>query len=382
MTNNHSVIRALSALVLAVALFAFPLAAQQTTVPLGDRVTVETGTPAHPLPSHARVDLLAEGGGTPVHPVYYEARHPDPGCSDRLNIAIPDKVLHVRESGFDRFLIKLHLKKHHVFDAKTFNKWETSTCGKLFASGWTHNLRTSAGTTAQYNQMFGTTAAVATYIALTNSAITPAEADTTLTSEIVSNGLARALSTPTNASTTLSVPAAATASVVGTTGAVTYDYWIAAGNQGIFTTPSPVSNTITTANATLSTTNFVSVAFTGQLGAAAYQMYRTTSGTPPSGTATVLVGGSPACSTAGTVVSCTWLDVSNTLSSVTIPASNLTNFGKATLVFTWTATATQSAQAFGVFNAASSGTMWFEGTFTSVSLNNGDTFQLTESVYY
>jgi len=302
-----------------------------------DETAIAIGTPDAPMPAHVRAMLAAEGStGTPVHPVHYVARHPRPGCPD------------------------------------------TAACGTIIAEGETHNIRVSAGTTWQYNQMAGTTAAVGTYIALTNTAITPAEADTTLSGEIATNGLSRALSTPTNASTTLAVPAAATASVVGTTGAVSYWYWVAACNQGICTTPSLASNNITTANATLSTTNYDSIAFTGQNGAATYQVYRTTSSTAPSGTATVLVGGLPSCTAA---LACTVLDTSNTLTSVTIPASNLTNFGKYTLVNTWTATGTQSAQAFGVFNASSSGTMIFEGTFTSVTLNSGDTFQLTETVY-
>lgn len=249
-------------------------------------------------------------------------------------------------------------------------------------TGW--NLRTTAGTNWQADMMSDTSTpsvnAQCNYIALTNTAVTPAEADTSLSGEIVSNGLSRAQATYTNVSTTLAVPSAATAAVVGTTGAVTYDYWVAACNQGICTTPSAVSNTVTTANATLSTTNYDTISFTGQNGASSYQIYRTTSGTPPSGTVSDLVAGSNvSCSAA---LACIGYDQSNTLTSVTIPASNVTNLGKLTLVHTWTATGTQSAQAFGVLTAASSGTMCFEGTFTSVSLNNGDTFQLTESVFF
>lgn len=322
------------------------LACAQSPVALGshDAVAVQTGTPDAPLPLHARAMPAPEGiGGTPVHPVRYEVR-----CG-----------------------------------AVSWSKGLCAHIGDVMAEGWTHNLRTSAGTTWQYNQMAGTTAAVGTYIGLTNTAITPAEADTTLSGEIATNGLARANATPTNASTTLSVPGAPTPTVVGTTGATTYYYWVAACNQGICTTPSATSGSVTTANATLSSTNYVSVAFTGQLGAATYQVYRTTSNSAPaSGAQTVLINGTPACSTAGTVVSCTVIDSSNTLTLVTIPASNLTNFGKYTLVYTWTASATQSAQAFAVFNASSSGTMVFEGTFTQVTLNNGDTLQLTESVYF
>lgn len=259
----------------------------------------------------------------------------------------------------------------------------TAECGEIFYQYQGENLRTSAGTTWQ-SQLMGDTStptvnAQAYYIGLTNTAVVPAEADTTLSGEIAINGLSRAASTYTDTSTTLAVPAAPVASVVGTTGAVSYWYWVAACNQGICTTPSLASNNITTANATLSTTNYNSIAFTGQNGAAAYQIYRTTSSAAPSGTVTDLVGGLASCTSA---LACTALDISNTLTSVAIPASNLTNFGKYTLVHTWTATAAQSAQAFGVFTAVSSGTMTFEGTFTPVALNTNDTFQLTETVYF
>lgn len=245
------------------------------------------------------------------------------------------------------------------------------------------NLRTTAGINWQGALMGQTTTpsvnAQCNYIALTNTAITPAMADTTLSGEIVTNGLSRTQATYTLTGTTLSAPAAATATVVGTTGAVTYYYWVAACAQGICTTPSLVSNTVSTANATLSTTNYVSVAFTGQAGAATYQLYRTTTNVAPSGTVSVLVGGNPACSTA---YACTWLDQSNSLSSVTIPGSNLTAYGAYTLGKTLTATGAQSAQAFGIFTAASSGTMCFEGTFTPVSLNTNDTLSVTETVNY
>jgi hypothetical protein len=246
-------------------------------------------------------------------------------------------------------------------------------------------MRTSAGTTWQ-SQLMGDTStptvnAQAFYMGLTNTAVVPAEADTTLSGEIVANGLTRVAGTYADASTTLAVPAAATASVVGTTGAVSYWYWTAACNQGVCTTPSPASNNITTANATLSTTNYDSIAFTGQNGAATYQVYRTTSSSAPTGTVTVLVGGAIVSCTAA--LACTALDQSNTLTSVVIPGSNLTNFGKYTLVHTWTCTTTtQSAQAFGIFTAVSSGTMPFEGIFTQVALNVNDTFQLTETVFF
>lgn len=249
------------------------------------------------------------------------------------------------------------------------------------------NMRTSAGTTWQ-SQLMGDTStptvnAQCNYLALTNTAITPAEADTTLSGEITTNGLARAQGTYTDASGALTVPSAPTVSPQGTTGATSYWYWVVAVNQGI---PSTVSSagTTTTANATLTSTNFDRVSWTPVPGASAYYVFRTTSSSAPTGATTAVAGtdgtSQPNCSS----TTCFIDDIANTLggTSVTIPASNLTNFGKFTLVHTWTATATQSAQAFGVLTAASSGTMCFEGTFTQVTLNNGDTFQLTETVYF
>lgn len=49
---------------------------------------------------------------------------------------------------------------------------------------------------------------------------------------------------------------------------------------------------------------------------------------------------------------------------------------------TWTATGAQTADAAGMFNASSSGTMCFENTFSSVSLQSGDTLTLTWTVTY
>ena len=52
-----------------------------------------------------------------------------------------------------------------------------------------------------------------------------------------------------------------------------------------------------------------------------------------------------------------------------------------TLVYTWTATGTQSVQEAGMFNAASSGTMVFETQFSSqVNMISGDTLILTWTV--
>jgi hypothetical protein len=333
-----------AALALCSALFAQPPVSQGG---IADFATVQVGTPDNPTPvlqERPSVYLSPEGAvvGTPIHPVHVVARHPKAGCDD------------------------------------------TATCGDVFADEWTHNIRVSAGTTWQYNQMAGSTAAVGTYIALTNTAITPAMADTSLSGEIVTNGLSRALATPTNNSTTLTVPSAPTSAVVGSAGSTSYYYWLETCAQTICTTPS-ASVHVTTANATLSTANYVQLSFTGQTGASYYQICRTTSSSTPSGSTSCLIGGSPACTlgTSATAPSCTWNDVSNTVTSITVPGSNLTNFGTYTLVYTWTcATSAQQAQAFAVLNASSSGTMIFEGTFTQVSLNVGDTLQLTESVYF
>jgi len=131
--------------------------------------------------------------------------------------------------------------------------------GDVFYDRWVHNLRTNAGINWQYNQMAGTTAAVCNYIALTNTAITPAATDTALSGEISANGLARAQATPAH-----------------TTNATSY-----------------------------------------------------------------------------------------------------------TLAYTWTcATSAQAAQAAGVFNAGSSGTLCFENTFTAASLQIGDTLQVTWTINF
>jgi hypothetical protein len=85
--------------------------------------------------------------------------------------------------------------------------------GTVFLNQWGHNLRVNSGINWQFNQMAGTTAAVCTYIALSNAAITPAATDTTLASEITNNGLARALATATHSSnaTTYTLPVVFTA---------------------------------------------------------------------------------------------------------------------------------------------------------------------------
>lgn len=253
--------------------------------------------------------------------------------------------------------------------------------GAVFYSYHGFNMRTSAGTSWQ-SQMLGDTStpsvnAQCNYVGLTNTGITPAEADTTLSGEIASNGLSRAQATYADASTTLTVPSAPSVTPTGTAGSTTYFYWVYACNQGICSTASS-SGTTTTSNATLSSSNYNLVTWTPITGAATYQLARTATNSAPSGTVSDLVGNAAACTTA----ICTQLDTSNTLSSFTAPSSNLTNFGQFTLAKTFTATGTQSAQAFGVFTAASSGTMCFEGIFSTVSLINGDQVAFTEKVNF
>ena len=71
--------------------------------------------------------------------------------------------------------------------------------GTVFLDTWTHNLRTNAGINWQEGLMAASSGANScTYIALSNSGATPAATDTTLASEITSNGLARATGTVTH----------------------------------------------------------------------------------------------------------------------------------------------------------------------------------------
>lgn len=66
--------------------------------------------------------------------------------------------------------------------------------GNLKSSSFQHNLRTNAGADFWDAQLFkvATAAATANFIALTTDATAPAAGDTTLTSELITNGLARA----------------------------------------------------------------------------------------------------------------------------------------------------------------------------------------------
>jgi hypothetical protein len=87
----------------------------------------------------------------------------------------------------------LHLRKHVVVDAEACAADPTT----VFWRETTHNLLTNAGkdVIASAVSNTATQAAACNYIALTNTAITPAVGDTTLSGEIASNGLSRAQAT-------------------------------------------------------------------------------------------------------------------------------------------------------------------------------------------
>ena len=72
--------------------------------------------------------------------------------------------------------------------------------GTVFLDVTGHNIRTNAGINWQYNQMAGTAAAVCNYIALSDATLTPNVTDTTLASEITTNGLQRVTGAPTHSS--------------------------------------------------------------------------------------------------------------------------------------------------------------------------------------
>ena len=279
-------------------------------------------------------------------------------------------------------------------------------CGEVFEDEWGHNLITSAGEDA-LSDIIGKVSsppAQFNYVALTNTGITPAKGDTTLSGEIGSNGLQRAQGTHTNTSAAIGTPpTAGSLATVGTSGAATLDYWVfACTYQGC--TAVGTAAQITTANATLTNANYVTGSFTGKLGAAYYVIVRTNSGSTPSGAqaggtaqtspGTICTGqagtncaagvGWLSCGalTAGTAPTCKFGDQSNNTEAFTVPASDQTYAGSHTLAKTFTATGTQSAQAFGIFNASSVGTMLAEGTFTSASLVTNDTLAFTWTMYH
>jgi hypothetical protein len=88
--------------------------------------------------------------------------------------------------------------------------------GTVFLDVWGHNLRVNAGINWQEGIMASAEANPCNYIALSNSGATPAATDTSLASEITSNGLARALGTVTHTSNATSYTVANTFTATGT----------------------------------------------------------------------------------------------------------------------------------------------------------------------
>jgi hypothetical protein len=110
--------------------------------------------------------------------VHLEARH----CQAYASTIKPSTLKKIATLGF----------------ARSHTRVDTEACADdpstLFWSETNHNLRTDAGSDAQASQMGNTStqAAACNYIALTNTAITPGAAHTTLSGEISTNGLGRA----------------------------------------------------------------------------------------------------------------------------------------------------------------------------------------------
>jgi len=96
---------------------------------------------------------------------------------------------------------------------------DTAVCGTIFYETTTHNLVTNAGLNWLADIMANTsTPAVNTqcnFIALTNTAITPGATDTTLSGEIVANGLSRAQGTYTHSSNATTFTIAKTFTATG-----------------------------------------------------------------------------------------------------------------------------------------------------------------------
>jgi hypothetical protein len=354
---------------------------------------------------------MSGGFGTP-HPYHIEARHWEPGVCDEAKAAYDlDGTLPIEVKEFEakRAALLRTIASSDVptdFSAATPEEIGASImaadrygslCGNKFYEYDGENLVTSVGETLFSDLMAKLTSppAQCNYIALTNTGITPAVGDTTLSGEIAVNGLSRAQATYADASAAIgALSAGATPTTVGTAGAATLDYWPVCHTYQGYTGVPATGAQLTTANATLSNANYVIGTFTGKLGCTDYVVVRTNSGTQPSGSLTGgaaqtnsgIIGGYISCSNnglvAGTAPTCTFVDQSNTTSAFTIPGSDQTFAGKFTLTKTFTATGTQSAQAFGIFNASSVGTMCLEGTFTSASLVTNDTLAFTETVYH
>jgi hypothetical protein len=112
---------------------------------------------------------------------------------------------HVRLVANDVSYVGRHCQQYehkHNFFAKVFlgrkNSVDAEACAAdpstIFYTAAVHNLRTNAGSDAQSSQMGNTAAQAAScnYIAVTNDATAAGATDTTLASEITTNGLGRA----------------------------------------------------------------------------------------------------------------------------------------------------------------------------------------------
>ena len=101
--------------------------------------------------------------------------------------AVPQQVKELQDVVVENYGLKVH--PVHIV--------ARHADGTIFADFLTHNIRTTAGGDAQASQMANTStqAAACNYIAVTNDSGAPASGDTTLASEITTNGLGRAQGT-------------------------------------------------------------------------------------------------------------------------------------------------------------------------------------------
>ena len=96
---------------------------------------------------------------------------------------------------------RVEIQARHCQKYVVAGKWNDAACANdpatLFYEHEDHNLRTTAGGDWQASVMGNTSAPPATcnYIALSNDSTAPAVGDTSVASEIVSNGLSRAQGT-------------------------------------------------------------------------------------------------------------------------------------------------------------------------------------------
>ncbi len=124
------------------------------------------------------VSLLAIGGRLATPWAGQALPLPATGADGGVAVPSGEQALPLKENHTPRVPNLVHVVARHPN-------------GTVFYDYISHNLRTNAGVNWQYNQMAGTTAAVCTYIALSNDSGAPAATDTAVASEITTNGLAR-----------------------------------------------------------------------------------------------------------------------------------------------------------------------------------------------